>query len=163
MPTIDSQGPGRQIESNTPLHDILQLSKITKKNNHVPYNMRCWRLCPPSATYFWHLFRKCTFTQINSISDIQSISRLILAFNSPYMCVWGGGCDFYLGGTWKIKCMQRTPHIRKIESGYQAWNGPYFGTWINPCKCTFLKRCQKMKKDNISNISCYKVRDYFSL
>ena len=25
------------------LHGSLQLSKITKKNNHVPYNVRCWK------------------------------------------------------------------------------------------------------------------------
>ena len=65
-----------------PLHGGLQLRKITNKNNHVPYNMRCWKCCPPSSTHFWHPFRKYAFTWINSVSEIQSISRLILTFNS---------------------------------------------------------------------------------
>ena len=71
-----------------PLHGILQLSKITKKNNRLPYDMRCWKCSPPSSTHFWHLFfRKCEFTRFNSISKTQPISRLILAFSSSNL--WG--------------------------------------------------------------------------
>ena len=66
----------------TPLLGTLQLSKISKKSNHAPYNMRCWKCCPPSSTHFWHLIRKYAFTRINSVSEIQSKSCLILAFNS---------------------------------------------------------------------------------
>ena len=33
-----------KLEAIPPLHGGLQLSKITKKNNHVPYNMRCWNV-----------------------------------------------------------------------------------------------------------------------
>ena len=81
-----AQVPAGKSKAVPPLHRGLQLSKITKKNNHVvPYNMRCWKCCPPSSTHFWHLFRKCAFTRINSISEIQSISCLILAFNSSNM------------------------------------------------------------------------------
>ena len=87
MATTTSPGPSRQIKTNTLLLGGLQLSKITKKNTHVPYNMRCWKCCPPSSTHFWHLFRKCAFTWVNSISEIQSISCLILAFNSSN--AWG--------------------------------------------------------------------------
>ena len=87
------------------LRGSLQLSKITKKNNHMPYNMRCWKWVSFS-THFWHLFRKCAFTQINSISEIQSISCLILASNSSTM--WGFAIFMY-AGTWKIKCMQWIP------------------------------------------------------
>ena len=32
--------------------------------------MRCWECCPDSSTDFCHLFRTCTFTRINSISEI---------------------------------------------------------------------------------------------
>ena len=28
------------------------LSKITKENNYVSYNMGCWKCCPPSSTHF---------------------------------------------------------------------------------------------------------------
>ena len=52
MATVDRPGPGWQTKSNTPEARQLQLSKITKKNNHVSYNMRCWK-CPLS-THFWH-------------------------------------------------------------------------------------------------------------
>ena len=44
------------------------------------FTMRCWKCCPPSPIHFRHLFRKCAFTWINLISEIQSISRLILVF-----------------------------------------------------------------------------------
>ena len=70
-----------------PWHGGLQLSKITKKNNHVPYNMKCWKCCPLSSTCFWQLFRKCPFTRVDSISELQSIPSLVLAFNSSN--VWG--------------------------------------------------------------------------
>ena len=39
MTAADSPGPGQQIESNTLLRGSLQLSKTTKKTNHVPYNL----------------------------------------------------------------------------------------------------------------------------
>ena len=107
MATADSPGPVWQIKSNTlTAWRPTILSKITKKNNHEPYNMRCWKCCPPLSTYFWYHFKKCAFTRINSISEIQSISRLILAFN--FSNVWGFAICIY-GGTWKIKCMQWTP------------------------------------------------------
>ena len=100
--------------------------------------MRDWKCCPPSSTHFWHLSRKSAFTKINSISEIESISRLILSFGSSN--VWGFTIFIY-GRTWKIKCIQRTPHIRRTESKYQAWNWLYFG---NSCKCTFSKKVPKM-------------------
>ena len=71
---LTAQIPACKLKEVHPLHGGLQLSKITKKNNHIPYNMRCWKCCPPSSTHFWHLFRKCAFTCINSISGIKSIS-----------------------------------------------------------------------------------------
>ena len=110
MTTTDTPGTGQQIESNTPLHRGLQLSKITKKNNHVPYNMRSWKCCPPSSTHFWHLFRKCAFTRINSSSEIESISRLMLIFNSSN--VWGV-CNYYLWRHLKIKCMKHSSGSRR--------------------------------------------------
>ena len=140
MATAGSPGSGQKIESNTPLHGGLQLSKITKKKkNHVPYNMRCWKCCPPSSTDIWHLFRKCAFTCINPVSEIQPISRLILAFSSSN--VWGFATCIY-GGTWKITCKlcNEPLDIRIIESKYQAWNWLYFGNWINACKCTFPEK-----------------------
>ena len=82
-----AQVPAGKLKATPPWHGGLQLSKITKKNNHVPYNMRCWKCCPPSSTHFWHLFRKRAFTCIKSSSEIESISRLILTFNSSN--VWG--------------------------------------------------------------------------
>ena len=78
----------------------LQLGKITKQYNHVPYNMRSWKCSPTSATHFWHHFRKCVFTQINSVSEIQSISQLILAFNSSNG--WG-----FIAYTLFFKCPHR--------------------------------------------------------
>ena len=83
-----AQIPAGKSKATLPLHDGLQFSRITKKNNHIPCNMRCWKCCPPSSTHFWHLFRKCAFTQINSISETQSISRLILAFSSSNVWVF---------------------------------------------------------------------------
>ena len=83
MATADSQVPACKSKAIPSLHGGLQSSKITKKKIHVLHNMRYWKCCLP----FWHLFRKCAFTRINSISEIQSISRLVLAFNSSN--VWG--------------------------------------------------------------------------
>ena len=80
QPLLAQVLPGKS-EAIPPLHDSPWLSKITKKNNHIPYNMR-WKCCPLSSTHFWHLFKKCAFTWINSIAKIQSISCLIFAFNS---------------------------------------------------------------------------------
>ena len=54
--------------------------------------------------------------QINSISEIQSIS-----------CLWVFAIFIY-GSTWKIKCMQ--------------WL--YSGNLINPCKCTYPKKMPEM-------------------
>ena len=58
-----AQVPAGKSKAMLPLHGGLQLSKITKKNNHIPYSMRCWKCCPPSSTHFWQLFRKCSFTR----------------------------------------------------------------------------------------------------
>ena len=126
MATADRAGPDRQLG--------WQLGKITKKNNHIPYNVRYWK-CPPSSIHFWHLFRKCAFTWINSISEIQSISCLILAFYSSN--VWG-----FVAYTLFFQCPidknRKSPHIRRTESKYQEWN------WINPRKFIFPKKLPKM-------------------
>ena len=84
------QVPTCKSNAIPPLHCGLQLSKITKKNNHIPYNMRCWICCPPSSSHF---LRKCAFTRITSYSEIESILRLILAFNSSN--VWSSQQTFY--------------------------------------------------------------------
>ena len=157
MATVDSPDPGRQIESNTPLHGGLQMSKITKKNNHRPYNTRCSKCSPPS-TYFWHLFRKYAFTLNNSVSEIQSNSRLILTLNSTI--VWGF-VVFSLFFKCPIYKNRKPPHVRRIESKYQARN------WINMCKCTFLKKIPEMCGWRVQRFQylmlCGTVRDYFSL
>ena len=78
--TMDRPCPGKSTAIPL-LHGNLQFIMLQKKNNHIPYNMRRQK-CPPSSTRFWYLLRKCAFTCINSSSKIQSIPRLILAFNS---------------------------------------------------------------------------------
>ena len=95
----------------------LQLSKIATKNNHVPYNMRCWKCCHHSSAYFCHLFRKCAFTWINSISEIQSISCLIPAYNSSKMWVFIAYILFF---KCPIDKNRKSPHIRRIKNIYQA-------------------------------------------
>ena len=114
------------------------------------------------SKHFWHLFRKCAFTRINSICEIQSISRLILAFNS--FNLWGFEIFIYWGHL-KNKVYATNPHTLYRNWKYQAWNWLFFRNLINPCKCTFPKKMLEMcgwRRTN-SNISCYKVRDYFSL
>ena len=95
-------GKSKAISS---LHGSLQLSKITKESNHIPYNIRCWKCCPPSSTHFWLLFSNSAFTWINSISKIQSISRLVIAFN--FFNVWG-----FVAYTLFFKC----PHTKKSQT-----------------------------------------------
>ena len=68
--------------------------------------MRCWKCCPSSSTPFWHILRKCAFTRINSISQVQSISRLVLDFNSSN--VWG--LLFLSMGHLKNKVYATNPH-----------------------------------------------------
>ena len=100
--------------------------------------MRCWKCCPASSIHFWHLFRKYAFTQINSISEIQSISRLILSFNCCN--AWGlVTCTFFFRCS--IDKNRKSPHIRRIES---KWNWLYFVNRINPCKCRFPKKMPEM-------------------
>ena len=99
MATADSLGPDKS-KAIPPLHGGLQLSKITKINNRVPYYMRCWKCCLSSSTHFCHLFRTCAFTRINSSSEIQSISHQIIAFNSSN--VWG-----FVAYTLFFKCSRR--------------------------------------------------------
>ena len=83
---LNAQVPAGKSKAIPSLHGDLKFSKFTKKNNHSPYNMRCWKCCL-SSTHFWNLFRKCAFTRINSFSEVQSILRLILAFSSSN--AWG--------------------------------------------------------------------------
>ena len=139
------------------------MSKITKKNNHVPYNMRCWKCCPPSSKHCWHLFGICEYTRINSISEMHSILRLTFALNSSNVRI----CDFYLWGHLKNKVYATNPHtLEELKESIRCEIDCISGNSINSCKCTFPKKDARnvwMKEDNNSNISCYKVRDYFSL
>ena len=86
----------------------------------------CWKCCPPSSTHFWHLFRKCAFTWIKSISEIQSISRLILVFNSSN--VWGV-FDFYLWGHLKNKVYAMNPHTLEELKASIRCEIHYFGNY----------------------------------
>ena len=140
--SLIAQVPAGKSKAIPMLHDGLQLSKITKKNNHVPYNMRYWKY-PLSSIHFWHLFRKCVFTRINSISEMLSISRLILAFNSSN--VWGFiTYTLYFKVPPQIKIANPYTLEELKASTYQAWNWLYFGNSINPCKCTFPKKIPEM-------------------
>ena len=152
MASTDSPGPGQQIEINTPLHGGLQLRKVTKKNNHVPYIMGCWKCCPTSSTHFWHLFRKCAFTCIDSISETQSISPLILAFNSSNVWEFVVNTLFFMCPP-QIKIAN--PHTLEEWKASITYEIDYISNGRNVW----------MKEENISKISCYKgtVRDYFSL
>ena len=69
--------------------------------------MRCWKFCSPSYTHFWHLFRKCAFTRINSISEIRTVNFTPLTFNSSN--VWGFS-DFYPWGHLKNKVYATNCH-----------------------------------------------------
>ena len=89
------QVPAGKSKAIPLLYSGLQLSKITKINNHVPYNMRCWKYCLPPSTHFWHVFMKCAFTRINSISEIQSISRLIVYLLSILLMCGGSLLTLY--------------------------------------------------------------------
>ena len=123
------------------LHSGLQLNKITKKNNHVLYNMRCWICFPHSSTHFWHLFRKYALTQINSISEIQSISRLILAFNSSN--VWGG-LRFLSMGHLKNKVYATNPHtLEKLKASIRREIDCISEIELTHVNAHFLTRCQK--------------------
>ena len=79
-----AQIPAGKSKTIPPLHGGLQLSKIAKKNNHVPYNMRCWKCCLPSSTHFWHLVRKSAFTRISN--TVNFTPDTCLQF---FCCVWG--------------------------------------------------------------------------
>lgn len=57
------------------------------ENKYIPYGKRCWKCLPLLSIYFWHRFRKFSFTCISSSSEIESISSLIFSFNSSD--VWG--------------------------------------------------------------------------
>ena len=80
-----AQDPAANQKQYPPMHGGLQLSKIAKKTNHVPYEML--EMLSSFIHIFLASFTKCAFTWINSISEIQSISPLTLAFNSSN--VWG--------------------------------------------------------------------------
>ena len=44
----------------------------------------------------------------------------------------------------KLSVVNESPHIRRIESKYLAWNWFYFGRRINACKYTFTKKMPEM-------------------
>ena len=69
MATVDSPCPGNST-AIPPAAWQPAIDNTTKKNNHIPYNMKCWKCCPLSSTHFWYLSRKCEFTCINSSSEI---------------------------------------------------------------------------------------------
>ena len=81
---LTAQIPANQ-QQYPPLQSSLQFITLQKKNNHLPYNMRCWKCCPLSSTRFWYLFRKCVRTWINSSSEIHPILYLKVTFNSCNM------------------------------------------------------------------------------
>ena len=58
-------GKSKAIRPCTTAYNWLKLQR-----NIIAYLMRCWKCCPPSATQFWHVFRKCSCTLIISISEI---------------------------------------------------------------------------------------------
>ena len=151
----------KQYLRSTAAYNWVKLQREIK--NHAPYNMRCWKCCPPSSTHFWHLFRKCAFTWINWISEIQSISCLILAFNSSN--VWGV-CNFYLWGHLKNKVYATNPHtLEELKASIRCEIDCIPEIEIMRVNAHFLKDARNVwiKEDNISIISCYKVCDYFSL
>ena len=162
MATDDSTVLADKSKAIPPLHGGLQLSKITKKNDHVPYNMRCWKCCPSSSTHFWHLLQEmCIYTQ-NSISEIQSNSGLKLV-SILLMC--GFRCIHNIFLSISIDKNRRTPHIRIIKTSIRGEIDCISVFELMRVNAHFLKRSRNvwMKEDNISSISYYKVRGYFSL
>ena len=80
-----AQVPTGKLKAIPPLHGSLQLSKITKKNNHLSYNVRYWKCCPLLPTHFWNLFRN---VHLHGFINFRN------TVNFTYYCV--GVCDFYL-------------------------------------------------------------------
>ena len=126
MATADSPDASWQIESNTPLHGGLRLSKITKRNNHVPYNMRC---CSPSSIHFWHLLGNVNLLGLIKFPNYSHFHAWYL-LSILLMC--GGSLHTLYFSSAPIDKNRKHPHIRTEK--YQAWNWLYFGKWINPCK-----------------------------
>ena len=65
-----------------------------------------------------------------------------------------------------MKCMQRPPHIIRTKCKYQREIYCISEIELMSVNAHFLKKDARnvwMKENNISNILCYKVRDYFSL
>ena len=104
-----AQLPAGKSKAIPPLHGGLQLSKIIKKNNHIPYNTRCWKCNPPSATHFRHFLQEMRK---------QSISLLITCLLSILLTC--GDLRFYPWRHLKNKVYATNPpHVRRNESKYQ--------------------------------------------
>ena len=115
----------------TPVHGSLQLSKISKKNNHIPYNMRCWKCCPPSGIFLGNV-------HLHGLIQFPKYSQFHAWYLLSILLMHGGSLHTLHFSSAPIDKNRKPPtHIRRIESKYQAWNWLYFRNWINPCKCTF--------------------------
>ena len=124
-----SQFPAGKSKAIPSLHSGLQLSKITKKNDNIPYNMRCWKCCPPSYTHFCHHFRKCAFTPGIGGHVLNEVSRVWRCRGSKYIplpkCLHlqrilndqGRTLLAYLLGNMSLSKQAREKYISRIVEG----------------------------------------------
>ena len=146
MATAHRAGPGRQIESNTPAVRGLQLSKITKKNNHVPYNMRCWKCCPPSSIHFRHLLGNM---HLHGLIKFQKYSLFHAWYLLSIFLMCGGSLHTLYFSSVPIDKNRKPPHIRRIllKASIRREIDCISEIELICVISHFLKRCQKCVDD----------------
>ena len=138
-PLID-QVPAGKSKTIPPLHGGLQLSKITKKNSHIPYNIR-WKCFPPSFKHFWHILGN---VHLHGLIQFHKYSQFHAWYLLSILLICGGSLHTLYFSSAPIDKNRKPTHIRRIGSKYQALNWPYFGNRIIRWECTFPKKMPEM-------------------
>ena len=133
------QSPSQKVEGGVPAAWRPAVEWNCKvKRGHVLCSIRCWKCCTPSSIHSWHLFGKCTFTHTGSASEIESVSRLILAFNSSNLREFVAYALFF-------KCpidQNHKPHTLQ-ELRYQVDIGSISEDELMRVSAHFLEGCRR--------------------
>ena len=141
MTTAGIPGPGQEIESNPLLHCGLQY--WVKLQRKIIIYLLTWDV---GNVVLLHPHISGIFlgnVHLHELIQFPNYSQFHALYLSSILLMYGGSLHtLYFSGA-PIDKNLKPSHIRRTESKYQAWNWLYFGNLINPCKCTFPKRCQK--------------------
>ena len=153
MATSDSPGPGQQIESNTNTPSWTVAYNWVKLQRKIITYLITWDIGKVvlhphiSGIFLGNL-------HLHDLIKFPKYSQFYAWFLLSILLICGSSLHALYFSIAPIDINRKPPHIRRIESKYQAWN------WLLEIELVcvnahFLKDARNvwMKKDNISNIS----------